>query len=1390
MISHKIASKQWFIAIILVLVMLSNVAYAEIVVVEEDPVDEGDIPEPVETDFIKYIEGKGEWAIDINRIDVDSDGNIYITYKSMNCIKKILNDKSEVIFGDIDTPSSDDGKFNNPTDICIHEENGTEYLYVSDTGNNRIQKLDLNGNFKEKFEHDFDSPTDIALNDDNELFVLDSQYVNESYVRVLNQDTNTWSDIKNPMGMEERVKSKPRMIEVNQDGNIMIYVNSDIININDVIAVYGGNDGIVCLRKDDSNIYISKSGWRYERNKANDISDDTRIFYPQAIAEDKDGNIIVADGTKIKILDVNPPEISLNPNGSDEAKRTHTVHISISDDGEFSSGLPEFLGEEEGFRYKWRRPDSVIDELTKTNGNVLKLDKNTTEIDLSSDDGYVTSGTCYLEILVWDNAGNEARMVSDGFKFDIDSEGPAILIESLDAPVSSMDTIITLSFTDDNDIDMETLQYVLFKIKDAEGNEIEGINPPEPENWPYIDTSGCTGNQVSVPLAQLADGFGMNSFGMGTYVLAINIKDEFGNSSIRTRPEAEFVKEFQYCFPIDIAVTPNTSVSTYHEVYDITIKTKNDNTYIQWTDSDVQPNEDDTNWVDITTVEGAHHESTENWNSWSLSNVKKESGTYYLHVKTIDEEDKAWFLTQKFLYDDEEAGINFIPDTQEHPEQSISIQVKVTDNIPNATPEIKGLWLKSPDLTGDNIDESVEALADYIKPDYWFDIKNGENPDINGYAYSDALPDIDNNATLTLEISEDQSENPPDGEYQFLAYAKDNGDHETFKLSSIFILDNTAPTGSVAIGAVNSIDKTVGMVLTPTDNYSEKDNMYYQFSQDGTTWNGQWLPVKDGFKYPLPSNSIEQDITIYVKYKDEAGNESEVVSDTETVTYEEGDIEAWVEYDHSLDTPTKDSVTAELKWKGDVKIQNNGGSSCYTFTENGSFDFEILDTNKETQSTVRAQVYNIDREVLLPDISYSTTALTNESVILTLKPKEAVTITNSDITPSMEGDNYIYTIENNGTYTFDVEDTIGNTASFDVEIDYIDKTPPTIGVNISNEDLTNQPVTVEIFEENGEEIMVLNNAGNVKRIFEENERFTFEVQDLAGNKVEKTVDIDNIDITPPKAVITYSTEDVTKDPVVATIKSADGDIINIINNKTQNQVEFKDNGTFSFYISDEAGNTAYVKASVNNIDKEPPNIVFDDRESLIFTKGEAISDSDFKDYVVTDNMSEKENIDVSIDKGSFDIAVAGEYDITYTLTDEAGNSKEVVRKAIVIEDGVVRAFVNGISLSDDDTVVTNRDSIKLDVYNHEGAYTIKWYYGKISQNKMKTKGNRIDGSEIALVSVDKDQYDKLHELYYDEFQENFEEYFKDQYTFKYKGWITIYLQDQERNTKLIYVYVL
>ena len=80
---------------------------------------------------------------------------------------------------------STDGKFNAPSGLALDEDNGL--LYVADTDNNRIQMLSSTGgssdtiSFSDKFgsvgddNDEFDKPTDLAINNSDQLYVVDSE---------------------------------------------------------------------------------------------------------------------------------------------------------------------------------------------------------------------------------------------------------------------------------------------------------------------------------------------------------------------------------------------------------------------------------------------------------------------------------------------------------------------------------------------------------------------------------------------------------------------------------------------------------------------------------------------------------------------------------------------------------------------------------------------------------------------------------------------------------------------------------------------------------------------------------------------------------------------------------------------------------------------------------------------------------------------------------------------------------------------------------------------------------------------------------------------------------------------------------------------------------------
>ncbi|MGE5404774.1 MAG: hypothetical protein ACM3PP_07530, partial [Candidatus Saccharibacteria bacterium] len=135
---------------------------------------------------------------------------------------------------------------------------------------------------------------------------------------------------------------------------------------------------------------------------------------------------------------------------------------------------------------------------------------------------------------------------------------------------------------------------------------------------------------------------------------------------------------------------------------------------------------------------------------------------------------------------------------------------------------------------------------------------------------------------------------------------------------------------------------------------------------------------------------------------------------------------------YSPATSTNGSVTASLvNANKPIIVTNNGGSTAYTFNENGTFTFEFKDDLGYT-GTATATVTWIDKEQPAASISYSTSELTNTTVTATLvNASEPITITNN-------GGANTYSFTNNGSFTFEFTDAAGNTGSATATVTWID----------------------------------------------------------------------------------------------------------------------------------------------------------------------------------------------------------------------------------------------------------------------------------------------------------------------------------------------------------------
>jgi len=110
------------------------------------------------------------------KVAVDSTGNIYTIDGSHSSIKKHASNGIlvGVLGGD---PGDGDGVFNQPQGIATDAESN---LYIADTGNNRVQKLDQDGRFITKWgtagsgDGEFESVYDLAIDSAGFVYTIDN----------------------------------------------------------------------------------------------------------------------------------------------------------------------------------------------------------------------------------------------------------------------------------------------------------------------------------------------------------------------------------------------------------------------------------------------------------------------------------------------------------------------------------------------------------------------------------------------------------------------------------------------------------------------------------------------------------------------------------------------------------------------------------------------------------------------------------------------------------------------------------------------------------------------------------------------------------------------------------------------------------------------------------------------------------------------------------------------------------------------------------------------------------------------------------------------------------------------------------------------------------------
>lgn len=215
-----------------------------------------------------------------------------------------------------------------------------------------------------------------------------------------------------------------------------------------------------------------------------------------------------------------------------------------------------------------------------------------------------------------------------------------------------------------------------------------------------------------------------------------------------------------------------------------------------------------------------------------------------------------------------------------------------------------------------------------------------------------------------------------------------------------------------------------------------------------------------------------------------------------------------------------------------------GNQATFTAVKNGTYHFQVVDTagNISEKSIV---VANIDKEIPKISLLPSSTAPTRETIYIAANASDNIKVKRIKLPNGsyVNGPTAIFPVSNNGTYTFVVEDTVGNTAVKSIKITNIDRVPPPIptanSIYDSHTVITGKTIpNVTVYARMGSKVLGSSKTGSTGK-------FTIKIakqtagakigivtKDPAGN-YSKTLYKLVIDKTPPKQpavnTVTYRT---------------------------------------------------------------------------------------------------------------------------------------------------------------------------------------------------------------------------------------------------------------------------
>ena len=288
-----------------------------------------------------------------------------------------------------------------------------------------------------------------------------------------------------------------------------------------------------------------------------------------------------------------------------------------------------------------------------------------------------------------------------------------------------------------------------------------------------------------------------------------------------------------------------------------------------------------------------------------------------------------------------------------------------------------------------------------------------------------------------------------------------------------------------------------------------------------------------------------------------------------------------------------------------------------------------------------------------------------------------------------------------------------------------------------------------------------------------NGTYTYRFVDAAGNSESETVTVTEIDAIPPDIVVSGIPPDGsgrTAGPLVfyATMSEAGELVFNgtthavaapvdknrdglldpnhyrgaeaDLNECDWIELSVASNGSYQLTARDAVGLTFYSYVTIRCIDSKAPSLHFSPG-TLVVRQGTGLADFEalrFDGVSAQDDLSATGAIRVtcsSLSQGQLD--AVGNYELTYTATDEAGNSRTASRFVRVYPRDALTVTLNEIKTDANGTVIlSGTDRVSIGIANLPSGpgepVTVFLKAGIRTAGQMKSGAQRIEGREISL----------------------------------------------------------